>query len=345
MRTDKRVRHGPIWLTGIIAMVVLVLATGMQQPPAANAEDECVPDGDVACLPLPVEEPDEAAPGSAPSGAAAAPRPCPPIFVPDPASIAAPILAPRGCGARDIVAAVNHANVVYTQALRSLDARVLAGSWTGEALAELQAQIATLRSSGRYATPRLLSITLRDIKLSLGFATVRTAEHWIYQERSQLRGSVEVEYDQWVENIYSMRLQGGTWVVERDVITVIAPPAPPPVPNASASVTSDRDTYQAGERISGIVINTGNVQLTAAGGYICGLLDLEWFGPDGWQRAPLPQPDIYCTLIAHILHPGESRRETFPAVPQPGIYRLTFSFSAERLEGVRTAYSAPFVVR
>lgn len=345
MRIHRQAHRSPTWLAGIIAMVVLLLALGLQRPPAVQAEDDCAPDGDIACLPLPEEEPEDVAPGRAPSGAAAAPRPCPPILIPDPASIAAPVPAPPGCGAREIVASVNRANVVYARALRSLDASELPGSWTGEALAELQEQIATLRNSGRYATPRLLSITLRDINLSLGFATVRTAEHWIYQERSRLRGTVEVEYDQWVENIYSMRLQGGGWLVERDVITVIAPPVPPPVPSASAAVTSDRDTYQAGERIQGIVTNTGNVPVTAAGGYACGLLGLEWFGPDGWQRAPLPEPGIFCTLLAQILQPGESRRETFPGGPRPGIYRLTFGYSAERVEGVRTAYSAPFVVR
>lgn len=342
----------PARFTALAAILVLTLALApvLSRPAAVRADDGCDPSEPVACVPLPDES--DGGPGSdrgaiGPAVAAPAPiRPdlCPPILsdAPPGAAIAAPLPAPRGCSVREIVVAVNRANVLYARALRTLDVSVLFPAWGGEALADLRAQIAGLRATGRFVTPQLLSITPREIRPAGRAATVRTIENWIYQERARFTGELLFEQNQWVQNIYSLAFDGGSWLVMRDVITLIDPP-PLPSPVVSAAVVTDRDIYPANDTVRVTVTNDGSVTLTAGGGFRCSLFRIERLGPDGWQRAPFPEPLIACPAIATLIRPGESRTEFLPA-GGPGIYRIAFPYSAETGE-TGTAFSAPYVVR
>jgi hypothetical protein len=315
--------------------------------PAWAQEGACDPDEVGACLELPDEEPGEAEESRAQPFPAAPlpPRPCPPLptAAPDvvesaPAAIPLP---PRCPPAHELAAAVNRANLAFVRAFRTLDPRVLSVAWGGEALAELQGQVALLRAADRYATPRLLSIRLVDMAWSGSTAHVRTVEHWLYQERWLGTGELAVEQDQWVENRYTLaRRLSGNWIVVRDVITPISAPASA----VSLRVTTDRDVYAVGDPVTGTVTNEGTVAVTAGAGYACGPFRIEWFGPGGWQRAPVPEPLLPCPAIAQIVRPGESRTQTLPGAPGPGIYRLAFHYSVEGAEG-GVAYSAPYLVR
>jgi hypothetical protein len=125
----------------LLAMLVLVVAA--TQPSHARAQDACTPGDAGACLPLP---------------------PC--RMLPQPArppDLDAPVMpapAARLCAAREAVAAVNRANDLYVRAVSTLNTAVLGEAWADEALAEIGAQVATLRAFGRIATPRLLETSL-----------------------------------------------------------------------------------------------------------------------------------------------------------------------------------------
>lgn len=331
----------------LLVAVALSAVLVAHRPATVRADDGCDPSEPVACLPVPVEDGDAAPAPSAAPGIAVPVRP------PAPCPAAAPGAAPgiatfyppaRGCSSAAIIAAVNRANVLYVRAVRTLDTGEARAAWGGQALADLVAQVASLRDLGNYATPRLDSITLRELRPGGGSARVRTIEHWLYQERSQLSGEVVYEQDQWVQNIYSLELRGGAWLVVRDVITLTDPPAVP-APPASAVVTTDRDSYARGEVVEGTITNDGGVTLWhGAGGYACGPLRVEWLGPNGWQKAPLNEPLRPCLAIAVALPPGESFHQTLPTGTRPGTYRLVFAYSAEG-GPAGVAYSAPYTVQ
>ena len=345
----------------LAVLLVAVLAAALALPRSSAAEvpdDGCDPSEPVACIPLPIEgdeeggePPDEgdamaAAAGRAPS---VPPRPCPPFVVPATAEAAAAVPAGpgRGCMVRDIVAAVNRANVLYARALRNLDTGELPAAWGGEALAELQRQVAGLRDSGRYATPQMLSISLQEVHPGAGTARVRTIENWIYQERAWFSGEVLVEQNQWVENNYHLQYRGA-WIVMQDFITLVSPPVPPPppppLPPATAvSVTTDRGAYALGETVFITITNHSGEMISAGRAYLCRFVLLERQGASGWEN--IADPAGICTADAAILRPGSSRTEQIPAGPDPGTYRIVFRYSSERSNAPGVAYSAPFTVR
>jgi hypothetical protein len=269
----------------------------------------------------------------------------PPVFEGDDAAIAAPAPAPvpRGCTTyRDVIAAVNRANALYARALRTLDESILHAAWADQAYWDVAGQVENLRAWGSYATPRLFSITLHEVSLRGNTATVRTIEHWLYQERSRWGGGVLYEQDQWVQNVYTLNLRGGSWLVVRDVITVVDGP-PPPAPHALARITSDRGEYGVGESAKVTISNLGTVQLTAGlAGYACTPVGLERLTGGTWEPQSLPT-FVACPAIALIFNPGESRNYDVPAGSQPGFYRFVFRYSSELGNGV--VYSDPYIVR
>jgi hypothetical protein len=138
---------------------------------------------------------------------------------------------PPACDRQSIVATVNRANVLYAQALRSLDTSALQQAWAGEALLQVRGYVATLRSTGRYATPELRSIRLEDLQVEGSRAFVRTLENWLYIEHDRFTGRITVQENQWVLNHYELRREGRGWLVTRnDVYAVPAPPPPPRPP-------------------------------------------------------------------------------------------------------------------
>ncbi|MFN8555953.1 MAG: hypothetical protein U0531_00885 [Dehalococcoidia bacterium] len=353
-------RRGSLLLILLALALGATLRIGAARPVAAQTPDGCDPSEPVACIPLP-EEDGSAAPGSAapsaPPRAAAAPLPappvpCPPVLAPPaPATAAAaplPITVPPGCGYRDVVATVNRGNSLFSRALRTLDATVLYGTWSGQALADLEGQVATLRAANQYGTPRLNSIVMQEVGVGGATARVRSMENWLNQVRSRPTGALVTEQNQWVENLYELELRGGSWSIVRNVITLVDqpgpfPPPPPPTPVISLRVTTDTDFYRRGSNITGTVTNTGSAAVTWGGAYACGPFHQERFTGNGWERAPLPEPLIACPAIANVLRPGESRTQTLPTGPS-GIYRLVFRSSAEFGPGGET-YSEPYLVR
>jgi hypothetical protein len=348
----------------LILLAVFLLAVGPNLAPSvarADGEEGCDPAEPVACLVLPdvppvtPDQPPGTSPSAAPAGAPDLPgagvavpaprRPCPAPLPPAvaPPGVAAPA-PPFTCRPPSVAAAVNRANAIYVRALRTLDARELALAWGGEALSDLQGQIAALRAARRYATPQLLAITPLDITVRVQTARVRTAEHWIYQERELGSGALLVDQDEWVENLYDLSLRGDAWIVMRDVITLLdGPPAPPPERGLSVSISLPRYSYFAGETVEATLSNDGSVPVSATGGYRCGPFTLERAGPAGWE--PVPGPPLACPAILLLLQPGQSISASLPAGPAPGDYRLASRILAEgQREGV-TVYSETYNVR
>jgi hypothetical protein len=352
-----------IALAALLAFALMARPAGAQEP----TEDGCDPDEQVACLPLPEET---AAGGEAGAPSIAAPRvpappvPCPPVvFAEAEARIAAPAPPSNRCDQRAVIATVNYANLLYARALRSLDTRELPNAWTGEALAEVRGFVASLRASGRYATPELRSISLESLRIDGGRAHVRTLENWLYQERALLTGRVLLQENQWVLNEWDLVRRGGAWFVSRNDVTLVpaplppppAPPSPPcilifppppgcepgqPAPSLELAVSANRDQYRLGETIVATVTNTGSETVFGGGGYACGLVRMEIDLLDRW--VPAPGAAEICPAIAIGLSPGESRTETF-TTRFVGRYRLVVQATGEG-GGEAFAVSEPFLV-
>jgi len=221
-------RSRAVHRTAIAVVLLVVVITAQTAAPigAQPSPDGCDPVEPVACLALPEEQ---ASTAESPSAAATTPRPplpCPPGAAE--LTIAAPIVPPTACERRAVVATVNRANVLFAQALRSVDASALPEAWSGDALLQVRDYVARLRAGGRYATPELRSIELTELQSDGGRAFVRTLEHWLYQERDRLSGRVVLQEDQWVVNEYELRWERFSWVVVRDVIYTAPPPQPRP---------------------------------------------------------------------------------------------------------------------
>ena len=374
------------WSGSLALLAALLLSAAIASRPVAAQsppDDGCNPDEPVACIPLPDEEepePPAEQPSGAPAPATASPRvpqpplPCPAFAAAEPGVAAPSRPAPPLCDRRAVVATVNRANALYARALRTLNTSELPSAWSGQALAQVEGWVVTLRDSGRYATPELRSIALEELRVSGGNAHVRTLENWLYEERTRLSGQVLLRENQWVVNLYDLRLERGGWrVVRNDVYTVPAPlpppppsvpePTPPPVPpspppciliyppppgcepsslgDLSLEVTTDQSVYRPGETVTATVTNTGSVAAVGGGGYVCGLVAVEVARGSGWERAP-GGAEI-CTAIGIVLRPGESRTEQFSA-GGPGVYRLRVSVTADRGGGRATVYSEPYSV-
>jgi hypothetical protein len=346
MRITPRFRISRATLAAFSALLVLTVMATLPRTVPVRADDGCDTSEPVACIPLPVEE---AGPGTAPTPLAGAPapeaaapsvaapvppaKPCPPVIRPNPdVAVAMPLPVPPGCIAfRAVVATVNRANVLYARTVRTLDTSGLSEAWGGDAIADLVGQVAGLRASGQFATPQLLSISLREIGQDGTTAHVRTIEHWLYQQRLLDTGEVTIEQDQWVQNVYTLTFDGTAWLVTGDTVTLTEPPAPAPV--VSVRVTTDRSTYAAGDDVLGTITNDGTVAVYGGGGYACGLLRIEVLGDNGWQPARLPEPLIACPAIARAIPPGGTATQTLPAGRQPGTYRLVFRYSFDLNRG------------
>jgi hypothetical protein len=355
------VRGTRLNLATLVLLALLTLAGGLALPGApARAEDvdECDPTEAVACIAVveegmaEVPEADvvEVPEAGAVSRPAIPPPPptCPPIVLtPELDRIARPVPVPPGCPARAVLAAVNRANALYVRAVRTLDTRELGGAWGGEALRDVQTQVANLRASGRYATPQLLAIHPVEVNARSTAARVRTYEHWIYQERYAFSGEVALEEDLWAENIYDLTWRTGLWIIVRDVITRMDAPAPPPPPPAPgpgimARITTDREHYFTGDPVEGTIYNDGSSAIVPSGSYLCSPFILERLGPLGWE--PVPGPPVACPAIAIVIRPGGSVTHRIAAGPGFGTFRLASRLIAEGSGATETVYSAAYVV-
>jgi hypothetical protein len=231
--------HPRPWLRAsllTVALIALAMLAITARPAAAQdpPPDGCDPNEPVACLTLP-DEPVEsgAAAPNTPSATTAAPLPRPPIPPCSPSlaagspEIASPIVPPPGCDRLSVVATVNRANVLYAQALRSLDTSALPQAWGGEALLQVRGYVAWLRSTGRYATPELRSIQLQSLRTEGSRAFVDTLENWLYIERDRFTGRIVVQENQWVVNYYELRREGRGWLVTRNDVYAVPAPLPP----------------------------------------------------------------------------------------------------------------------
>lgn len=343
--------HHTIRSLGLLAAALVALGALLLHPVSVHADDGCDASEPVACLPLPAPDLSPSAPVPAAGAASPAPntapapaRPCPQPARPpslDDSSTTAAAASPLCSPYPGAIAAINRANVLYVRALHSLDTSHLSEVWGGDALADIVNQVDGLNSTGQYGTPQLLAISLEQVTFAPDAAVIRTREHWLYQQRRIDTGEVTVEQDQLVRNVYTLSWTGSGWLVVGDVVTLLNAPAP--VPAVSVSVGTDNDHYPTGGTVRATITNNGATAVSGGGGYACGLLRIEWLGPNGWEKAPIPEPRIACPAIARVLNPGDSAVETVPAGTRAGTYRVAFPYSSSG--GAGTAYSDPYTVQ
>jgi hypothetical protein len=146
-------------------------------------------------------------------------------------SVAAPPTGIYCSPYRSIYTTINLGNAADVRALRTLSSQGLRPYWRGDALAQIQSQLAQLQFSGDNATARLYSIQVQDATLDLlGYtATVHTMEHWLYQERSMDSGAVLFSQDEWVRNEYDLSFSGGSWYITSNPTSLVSGPVPYPV--------------------------------------------------------------------------------------------------------------------
>ena len=110
-----------------------------------------------------------------------------------------------------------HDERVYRAAYRTLDASLLEVAWGGEALLDMQDDLARLRMLGQYLDLELEELTILN-RVSLGPRRVRVAtrEQWLV--RVYHREGVSLGYQrQTVENRYVVQQDGEVWrIVEVD---------------------------------------------------------------------------------------------------------------------------------
>ncbi|HLI26468.1 MAG TPA: hypothetical protein VKZ60_05325 [Chloroflexota bacterium] len=110
-----------------------------------------------------------------------------------------------------------HAEHIYRQAYLTLDPTSLAEAWGGEALLDMQEDLARLRAAGQYLDLQLEDLTvLRAMPLGAQRVRVITREQWlvrVYQRDGQLLGHQR----QLVDNRYVVQRDDATWrIVEVD---------------------------------------------------------------------------------------------------------------------------------
>jgi hypothetical protein len=163
-----------------------------------------------ACPPYPCPPP--LLPGAAIPGAAAAAAPV----------AAAPLPPPTYCSPyRGIYTTINLGNAADVRALRTLSTSALRPYWRGNAFSTIASQINQLQAVGDYATPSLQSIQVQSATVDLlsSTASVRTLEHWLYQERSLYDNSLVASQDQWVTNSYTLSSTANGWYITDDQIS------------------------------------------------------------------------------------------------------------------------------
>lgn len=246
-------------LRSVLVAVSALACVVLSSPKAVRAGQSCDTSEQVACIPLPADNPGPgtgtqsggSATTSAPA-AAAVPIPCNPggaspalpcqpppnggcYPVPIAASpanapaVAAP--APYSCSPyRSIYTTINLGNAADVRALRTLSTGGLYAYWHNDAFSLLQSQVDQLQSVGDYANTRLYSIQVRSATLNLlsSTADVRTLEHWLYQERASADNSLVYSQDEWVDNDYTLSSTNGSWYITADTITLTQGPIPVP---------------------------------------------------------------------------------------------------------------------
>jgi hypothetical protein len=174
------------------------------------------------CYPLP---PYAGVPGgSVSSGPAVAAVPAPGFYPPQ--AYCSPY--------RVIYTTINLGNAADVRALRTLSTDTLRPYWRAGAYSDIASQVSQLQSVGDYATPRLYSIQVQSANVDLlsSTATVRTLEHWLYEEHSQADGSLVYSQDEWVTNRYTLSFQSNGWYITSDAITLTSGPQPYPLAGA-----------------------------------------------------------------------------------------------------------------
>jgi hypothetical protein len=110
-----------------------------------------------------------------------------------------------------------HDEQIYRHAYRTLDATPLAAAWGGEALLDMEEDLARLRAAGQYLDLQLEELAFLQVApLSARRVRVVTREQWlvrVYQRDGQLLGHQR----QIVDNRYIVQRDEATWrIVEVD---------------------------------------------------------------------------------------------------------------------------------
>ena len=146
------------------------------------------------CKPLPYY-------AGGPDAPAVVPVPLPPPYVP---CVNPSIRAVQG--------AVNLANQVQAQSLRTLDAEILRRAFIERALWQMRGYVDDLAWRGHYAEARLLGVRHLDTAPSGPAATTRSLERWEYREYDQF-GWLVYSTTQTVENRWRLVRLGTRWFV------------------------------------------------------------------------------------------------------------------------------------
>jgi serine/threonine protein kinase len=203
--TSKRLRNamvvaGVVVVAAVVAVAVLAFLGGgspQSQPVAGGAS---------------------LTPGSAPGAALAATGQAAPTLTPSAptAVLPTPVLAgfptlalPSTSPEREIIDTVNRNGPAYAAAINRRDESVLAGVFTGDALAQFTQEVHDERAKPPGSQSALLSIDLVTLQPSANAAAVTTRERWRYQAGNSCN---EYAYDE----SYQLTLLAGVWKVAKN---------------------------------------------------------------------------------------------------------------------------------
>ena len=113
---------------------------------------------------------------------------------------------------RQVVLRAN-SDTIYSEAYRTGNAELLRAAWGGEALLDMQDDIAGMRAMGQYLDPQLEGMDFQRIE-ELGPGRVRaiTLERWLAR-LYQVGGTYLGYARQTVENRYLLERQGDGWII------------------------------------------------------------------------------------------------------------------------------------
>ena len=156
--------------------------------------------------------------GPQPPGCPPCPSPRPPTIAP--AGAAPSVVPPPGVpcidpSIRAVQRAVNLANQVQAESLRTLETSGLQRAFVEPAYGEMAGFVDYLWWSGRYAEARLLGVRHLDTTINRATARTRSLERWDYREYDLDSGRLVYSSYQIVENRWTLVRIGTRWYVSR----------------------------------------------------------------------------------------------------------------------------------
>lgn len=195
--------------TGAVVAVTATVAptTGPQPTPAASAAPSPAPTAAPTPVPTPVPTP--------------APTPVP---TPEPGTLirGIDIAAGRNDDEREAIRAVNNANAVTIQAVRSGNGDALPTYYADDALAGNRGTLDGLRSDGRYLVADLLSTQLQGVRvINPTTIEIRTQERWTYDEFTLADNRRVLGREALQNDVYTLVKRDGRWLISHNDSTTV----------------------------------------------------------------------------------------------------------------------------